>query len=105
MAYKEGQPLMTICYVLVRCWKIRSVYAIWSRSPVLIQPICSPLKILTICTPSANPMQTAGPPKPINSGQQVISSMHHKTNCIKHPFLIYKERQDGDNPESFFFML
>ena len=78
MAYKEGQPFNEICSVLVQCWKILSVYAIWSRIPVLIQPICSLLKTLTICILSVSPMQTAGLPKLINSGKQVISRIHHK---------------------------
>ena len=81
MAYKEGQPFMTICSVLVPCWKIRSVCATWSSVPAPVQPIWNLLKTLTICMPSASHMQSTGLPKLTNSGLQAAVIKANKIHC------------------------
>jgi hypothetical protein len=50
-------------------------------------------------------MQTAGLSKLINSGQQVIRSIHHKKIVSTTQSLAIKERQNGDNTELFFIIL
>ena len=75
MAYKEGQPFN------VPCWKIRSVCATWSSVQAPVQPICSLLKTLTICMPSASHMRSAGLPKRMNSGLQAAVINTNKIYC------------------------
>ena len=63
--------LMTICFVLVRCWKIRQGCERSSKRPVRSQQTCSRLKPLNICAPSAILTLPVGVQKRRNYGKSV----------------------------------